>query len=127
MKQEPIDPVAFARRMKERRADLGWSQTRLAKESGYSQTNIGWLESGKAKDLTKQAVKLAAAMTTTYDWLAYGKGLKEAGPYIMSREELRAAVDELPPEDQTEFRGMVTEWLSKKVGKKPGRKRPTHI
>lgn len=109
---KPVDPVTFGRRVRDRRMELGWSQGKLATASGYSQTNIGWIETGKAKDPTKQALRLAQALNTTADWLLYEKGQKELGPPAMTREEIRKALDELPADAQLEFRIAVTEMLA---------------
>lgn len=40
----------------------GWSQTRLSKESGVSQTYISELEAGKSKPTVPIAIKLAKAL-----------------------------------------------------------------
>lgn len=72
-----IDPTAFGRRVRERREELGWSQGKLATESDQSQSNVGWIEQGKAKDPEKQVLKLARALYLHVDWLLYGAGPRE--------------------------------------------------
>lgn len=84
---EPFDSKAFGRRVFERRKELGWSQTRLGKEAGQSQTNIGWIEKGQPKDPEKQVIKLARALRLHQEWLLKGTGPRETAPVPLSAEE----------------------------------------
>ena len=95
MKPE-IDAKAFGRRVKERRKEFGWSQEQLGDASGYSQTNIGWVEQGKAKDPRKQAMDLAEALQTTQEWLLYETGDKNIGPRLLSDEEIKGLYSDFP-------------------------------
>lgn len=108
-----IDPVAFGKRVEKRRNELEWSQARLGKEAGYSQSNIDWIEKGGPKNPKKYALELAEALQTTADWLMYEKGPKEIGPHVMTREELRKAFEELPAEGQFEVRVALTEMFAR--------------
>lgn len=113
-----VDPITFGRRVRARRKELTWSQEKLADESGFSQTNIGWIEQGKAKDPTKQAIRLSKALGVNPDWLLYEAGPKETGPIVMTREQLRKAYDQLPAEGQLEVRVIITDVVAKYRSKK---------
>jgi transcriptional regulator with XRE-family HTH domain len=80
MEQAGIDPKEFGRRVRERRQELGMSQTALAAQSGQSQSNIGWIEQGKAKKPKHQALDLVEPLRTSVDWLLYGTGEQRNGP-----------------------------------------------
>lgn len=82
-----VDAGAFGRRVRERREELGWSQPRLAKESGFSQTHVGWVEDGKPKNPRRQALQLAEALQVHADWLLYETGPRETGPVLPSPDE----------------------------------------
>lgn len=89
------DSKAVGRRVRERREELGWGQTRLAQEAGFSQSNIDWIESGKPKDPRKQALKLAEALRLHVDWLLYETGPREKGPTLPSTDEFSAIYEAL--------------------------------
>ncbi|EAA8863392.1 XRE family transcriptional regulator [Salmonella enterica subsp. enterica] len=55
-----------------RRAELGWSQERLSKESGVAAAQISRYEAGLNKPRANIIAKLASAMTVEFGWLAYG-------------------------------------------------------
>lgn len=74
-----VDPTEFGQRVRELREELGWSQTKLGKASGFSQSNIGWIEQGSGKP-KKYAIALADALQTSPEWLMYGTGKKNLGP-----------------------------------------------
>ena len=95
MKPE-IDAKAFGRRVRERRKEFCWSQEQLGTETEYSQTNIGWIEQGKAKDPRKQAMALAEALQTTQEWLLFGPGEKNIGPRLLSDAEIKDLYADLP-------------------------------
>jgi transcriptional regulator with XRE-family HTH domain len=97
------NPIAFGNRVRERRKDLGMSQETLADRSGYSQTNVGWIEKGQAKRPHIQAEALAEALWTTSDWLLWEKGPKESGPPILTPEEAKQTYDLLSVEDRAAF------------------------
>lgn len=48
--------------IKKNRERLGWTQTKLAQESGVSQTYISEIEAGKSQPTIKVLRKLASAM-----------------------------------------------------------------
>ena len=63
------DPKAFARLMKQRRKQLKWSEQRLAREMGVTDSTIQYYESGKLKNPKKVARQVAEALMVTEDWL----------------------------------------------------------
>lgn len=88
MDRQEIDPKEFGRRVRERRLELGMSQTALAEKSDQSQSNIGWIEQGKAKKPKQQALDLVEPLRTSIDWLLYGTGERETGLRLMSDAEI---------------------------------------
>jgi transcriptional regulator with XRE-family HTH domain len=88
MDRQEIDPKEFGRRVRERRIELGMSQTALAEKSDQSQSNIGWIEQGKAKKPKQQAIDLVEPLRTSAEWLLYGTGQKETGLRPLSDEEM---------------------------------------
>src|SRR5258708_5229479 len=97
------NPIAFGNRVKERRNELGMSQETLADRSGYSQSNIGWVEKGQAKRPHIQSKALAEALWTTEDWLLWEEGPKASGPPILNDKELTATYNLLSIEDRAVF------------------------
>lgn len=88
MDRQEIDPKEFGRRVRERRVELGMSQAALAEKSDQSQSNIGWIEQGKAKKPKQQALDLVEPLRTSVDWLLYGIGDKETGLRLLSDSEV---------------------------------------
>lgn len=91
---KPVDSLDFARRLRERRTELGLSQPKLAAYfktrgmRGYSQQNLVSLEKGTViKDTRRQAMDLAAPLRTTAEWLLYGTGQRDTGPLPMTPDE----------------------------------------
>jgi transcriptional regulator with XRE-family HTH domain len=109
-----IDPKSFGRRIRERREELVWSQSRLAEESGYSQSNIGWIEQGKSKDPRKQAISLAEALRSTPAWLLHGTGPRETGPKILTTEQLQAIYDAMSVEAKAAVTATVEKYQARK-------------
>lgn len=60
--------------LKSKRVEMGWSQQRLATESGVGQTTISAIERGAMNPTVEVALKLAKTMNTSIDDLF----LKEA-------------------------------------------------
>ena len=54
--------ISITTKIKELRETKGWTQTRLAKESGVSQTYISELEAGKSVPTIPIVYKLAVAL-----------------------------------------------------------------
>lgn len=93
-----VDSKAFGLRLKERREELGLSQQQLGEKTGYSQSNIGWLESGAAKRPQRAASDLAGALQTTREWLLWKEGPKQTGPSYLSTPILVEKYEALSPE-----------------------------
>lgn len=93
---ESIDPIKFGLRVRELREELEWSQTRLGKSAGFSQSNIGWIEQGRGKNPKKQAIALADALGSTPQWLLYGTGERRTGILLLTKEQLSSIYDDLP-------------------------------
>lgn len=90
-----VDAKAFGRRVRERRNELGWSQTRLEEESGIAQQTLVWIEKGGPKNPKRRAVELAEALRLHLNWLLYETGPREIGPTLLSKDELGAVYDDL--------------------------------
>jgi len=82
------NPIDFGNRVRDLRIARGFSQAKLAAIAGYSQTNIGWIEQGKAKKPHVQVIALAEALRTTQEWLLWGTGRRDVGPLILSPDEI---------------------------------------
>jgi transcriptional regulator with XRE-family HTH domain len=104
--KDDIDPIAFGERLRQRRIELGLSQGAVGR---YSQSNIGWLEKGNAKDPRIQALDLAGPLRTTAEWLLFAKGPKESGPPMMSPDEAKDAYSSLSPEDREAITAAIAE------------------
>lgn len=117
--REPIDSEAFGRRVRELREEFGWSQGRLGTASGFSQSNIGWIEQGKGKDPQKQAIRLADALGSSPEWLLYGTGARQTGLRPLTKEQLSAIYEELPLSVQM----FITEAAKAGAAKSPAKKR----
>ncbi len=69
------DPGALGRNVERLRVDLGWTQVRLADESGVSQAFISSLEGGRRQDAESRLVAaLAKALGVTVDALLEEEG-----------------------------------------------------
>lgn len=53
--------------LKSKRVEMGWSQQRLATESGVGQTTISAIERGAMNPTVEVALKLAKTMNTSID------------------------------------------------------------
>jgi transcriptional regulator with XRE-family HTH domain len=113
MKDE-IDPVEFGCRVRERRKEFNWSQKDLGKESGYSQSNIGWVELGTAKDPQKQALRLAKALRLHVDWLLYKIGPRETGPAIPTPEQFKEIYGNLSIEGRQALATLAAKYQKRK-------------
>ncbi len=79
------------------------SQGQLGEKAGYSQPNIGWLESGSAKRPQRAASDLADHLQTTRDWLLFGDGQKHVGPSYLPTHVIAEKYDALSPERKAEI------------------------
>jgi transcriptional regulator with XRE-family HTH domain len=105
------NPIEFGNRVRERRRELRYSQERLAGLTGYSQTNIGWIEKGQAKRPHIQAPALAEALNTTTDWLLWENGPKDATPSLLTDEQVKESYNLLSNED----RAAISEAIVKRI------------
>lgn len=64
---EPVDSLAqtFGARVRERRLELGWSQERLAEESGLDRTYVSGIERAARNPTLAIQDRIAQAMQTT--------------------------------------------------------------
>lgn len=120
--KQPIDPIAFGRRVKEKREELGLSQQKLGKLSDYSQSNIQWAESGKQKDPRIQAQDLAEPLRTTVDWLLYGSGIRDITPTPLTAEEVFETWSKLSLEAREVITAQVAVDLADKGRKRRARR-----
>jgi transcriptional regulator with XRE-family HTH domain len=109
--KQPIDPVEFGRRVREKREELGLSQTNLGKLSGYSQSNIGWFESGRAKDPRIQARDVAEPLRSTEEWLLYGTGTRDTCPPPMTSAEVAQGYEHLTLEERETISALIASGL----------------
>jgi len=70
-----MDTIAI--RIKDARAKLHISQKELAKKAGVATSTIGSIENGRNRGST-HIVAIARALKVSPDWLATGKGKREA-------------------------------------------------
>lgn len=103
------DPIKFGIRVRERREALGLSQARLGKLSGYSQTNIGWIEAGNMKRPRVAAEALSEGLQCPVEYLLWATGPKQIGPRIMSAEELGENYEILAPEARAAISAAVAQ------------------
>ena len=62
-------PKIFARRVRQRRKELGWSEQRLADEMDVTDSTIQYYEGGNLKNPKKVARQAAEALGVDEDWL----------------------------------------------------------
>lgn len=119
--RQPIDPIEFGRRVKEKRVELGLSQETLGKLSDYSQSNIQWAESGKQKDPRIQAQDLAEPLRTTAEWLLHGTGTRDLAPPPLTAEEIFQQWNKLSLEAREAITARVADDLTARRKKRPAR------
>lgn len=102
------DPIQFGKRVRARRTQFGWSQTKLGALTGYSQQNIDWIEQGKPKKGPESyVVRLAAALDTTQEWLLFGEGRPPGPPPFLTAKEVAKLYDSLPNEQKIDFSDLL--------------------
>lgn len=104
-----VDPIKFGIRVRECREARGWSQGRLGKESGQSQTNIGWIEAGKVKRPRRAVIALSEALGVHANYLLWGTGPKDIGPPIMDDDELLKNYSLVTLKDRADISALLTE------------------
>lgn len=65
--------MSLSARLKQRRKELGYSQTQVAKLAGLSQPSYGDLENGKTQS-SRSLVQIANALKASPEWLLTGEG-----------------------------------------------------
>ena len=71
-----IDYVSIGYRIKEIRTAKGWTQAKLAEESGVEPSNISHIERAATKLSLPTLVNIANALGVTLDEIAYGSLVK---------------------------------------------------
>lgn len=115
--REVIDPIAFGRRVRERRKKRGLSQSALGEQSGYSQQNVGWFEKGDIKDPRAQAQDLAGPLQTTVEWLLFGTGLEERAPPPLTGDQVAENYEKLPQAEREVISDQIMKFMSE-LGRK---------
>ena len=97
-----IDYVSIGNQIKERRVAKGWTQAKLAEESGVEPSNISHIERAATKLSLPTLVNITNALGATLDEIVYGNLIKSA--HVSSKiiddiladcsaEELKALAD----------------------------------
>lgn len=107
--------------MREKREELGMSQTTLGKKSEISQSHIGFIESGRIKDPRKVAMDLAEPLRTTAEWLLYNKGTRETAPPPLSGAEFIEGYEKLELEDREFMTSQLAKLLAERQKKRKTR------
>ncbi|MBE6565121.1 MAG: helix-turn-helix transcriptional regulator [Ruminococcaceae bacterium] len=71
-----IDYISIGSRIKEIRTAKGWTQAKLAEESGIEPSNISHIERAATKLSLPTLVNIANALGVTLDEIAYGSLVK---------------------------------------------------
>ena len=71
-----IDYVSIGRRIKEIRTARGWTQARLAEESGIEPSNVSHIERAATKLSLPTLISIANALNVTLDEIVYGSLIK---------------------------------------------------
>ncbi|MBE7092173.1 MAG: helix-turn-helix transcriptional regulator [Clostridiales bacterium] len=71
-----IDYISIGERIKEIRIAKGWTQAKLAEESGVEPSNISHIERAATKLSLPTMVNIANALNVTLDEIAYGSLIK---------------------------------------------------
>ena len=89
-REENHEMKTLATRLKDRRDELGLTQTELAKRAGLkSQSIIGMLESGEMKN-SSHLPAIAKALGVEVLWLQYEDGVMYRYPYDTNEEQIEA-------------------------------------
>ena len=71
-----VDYISIGNRIKEIRTAKGWTQAKLAEESGVEPSNISHIERAATKLSLPTLVSIANALGVTLDEIAYGSLVK---------------------------------------------------
>ena len=73
-----VDYISIGNRIKQLRCAKGWTQAKLAEESGVEPSNISHIERAATKLSLPTLVNIANALGVTLDEIAYGSIAKSA-------------------------------------------------
>ena len=85
-----IDYISIGNRIKEIRTTKGWTQAKLAEESGVEPSNISHIERAATKLSLPTLVNIANALGVTLDEIAYGSLVKSSHVSIKMIDEILA-------------------------------------
>ena len=85
-----IDYISIGNRIKEIRTAKGWTQAKLAEESGVEPSNISHIERAATKLSLPTLVNIANALGVTLDEIAYGSLVKSSHVSIKMMDEILA-------------------------------------
>ena len=97
-----IDYISIGSRIKQLRIDKGWTQAKLAEESGIEPSNISHIERAATELSLPTMVNIANALEVTLDEIAYGTLVKSSHVTVKiindiladcSAEELRSLAE----------------------------------
>ena len=83
-----IDYISIGNRIKELRSAKGWTQAKLAEESGVEPSNISHIERAATKLSLPTMVNIANALSVTLDEIAYGSIEKNTHVSIKMIDEI---------------------------------------
>jgi transcriptional regulator with XRE-family HTH domain len=95
-----IDMKGFAKRVRSRRKELGWTEQHLADRAGVDDSSIQYYESGNLKAPEKVSRKLAAALEVTEDWLLFDKGGPPSPPPELTPGQIADYYASLPKSER---------------------------
>lgn len=100
-------------RIRQRRKDLGMSQSELAGKAGINQTTISTIELGKVDPTTSNIKMIAAALDVSLDYLINGTTNKPPERNFSKQQlELIEITKDMTEAQQTELLGAVKMYLS---------------
>ncbi len=85
-----VDYPSIGKRIKELRTAKGWTQARLAEESGVEPSNISHIERAATKLSLPTLVSIANALQVSLDELAYGSLVQSAHVCVKMLDEVLA-------------------------------------
>lgn len=85
-----IDYISIGNRIKEMRCAKGWTQAKLAEESGVEPSNISHIERAATKLSLPTMVSIANALGVTLDEIAYGCLVKSAHVSVKMIDDILA-------------------------------------
>ena len=93
--------AVIGERIKDRRAELGWTQEHLAQKAGISKSFLSELENGKRSVSADNLLDLARALGVSLDYLMTGKKNEEANA---AEVQIPASLAKFAAEEGISFR-----------------------